>query len=68
MAALALLIVPCAFYAVGEVQGLQQQLESISDRLISGLDQLEGVSSSSMRRLEEQADTLVDAVAVSSQW
>jgi hypothetical protein len=53
----------CIAFA-GDVLGLQQQLEVVSDRLISGLTQLEGVSSSGMRRLEEQATTLADAVAV----
>jgi hypothetical protein len=50
--------------SAGDVDGLQQQLESISERLVAGLTQLEGVSSSSMRHLEEQSATLADAVAV----
>lgn len=52
----------------GDVLGLQQQLEVVSERLIGGMTQLEGVSSSGMRRLEEQATTLADAVAVRGPW
>lgn len=48
--------------------GLQHQLEVVSERLIGGLTQLEGVSSSGMRRLEEQATTLAGAVAVRGPW
>lgn len=48
--------------AAGDVHGLQQQLES----MVAGLTQLEGVSTGSMRRLEEQSATLADAVAVRS--
>lgn len=51
-------------YAAGEVQGLQQQLDAFSERLVDGLTQLEGVSSSSMQQLQEQSATLADAVAV----
>jgi hypothetical protein len=49
----------------GQLQGMQQQLESISERLIAGLTQLEALSSSSMQRLEEQAASLAAAVTVS---
>lgn len=52
--------------AAGELQGLQQQLDSFSERLVEGLTQLEGVSSSSMQHLQEQSATLADAVAVSN--
>lgn len=48
----------------GDVHGLQQQLDSISERLVAGLTQLQGVSSNSMRHLEEQSATLAEAVAV----
>lgn len=51
------------YNAAGEVQGLQQQLDTFSERLVDGLTQLEGVSSS-MQQLQEQSATLADAVAV----
>jgi hypothetical protein len=47
------------------MQALHQQLESFSERLVDGLTQLEGVSSSSMRQLQEESATLAEAVAVS---